>query len=134
MTELPKISGWPDEIPYPDPKSKATVLLEDLTQLKENHKLASSPSWLSLFGKNAHDFSLEMNKLRDHPSSKKFKEIQNWFENAREGTETFSEILFDLHVSHYRKMLDLQIFLQDLLQKDLDGLNLLIHLFEKYVK
>lgn len=134
MDKLPKLSGWPDEMPYPDPKNKAYMALEDLKELKENPRLISSPSWLSLFAKNAFEFEKEMTHLRDHPSAKKFLEIQNWFENAREEEDSLSEILSDLHRSHFQKIQPLQNFLEKLLKKDPEGMNLLIKLFENYVK
>ena len=134
MSEVP-LSGWPTgEYALPDPKENIELLYEDLKELKHNMLLVSSPSWLSMFTKNAYDLDQSLDQMSDHPHlSVTLKSIRNWFKNALEDGESFSGVLFDAKESHYKKLTGLKDFLDNLLKKDKKGLDNLVFLFEKYL-
>lgn len=135
MSQIPQISGWPSEYPSLDPKTKAFLVLNDLKELDQDSKLATSQSWLSMFAKNALELDHIMDQLHQSKSfSKSLEVINNWFKNAEEGSHSLSEVLFDLRESHFRKMIPLQKFIQLLVKKDKPGLNELIRHLEEFLK
>lgn len=135
MSEVP-LSGWSTgEYSMPDPKENIELLYEDFKELKHNLLLVSSPSWLSMFAKNAYDLNHTLDQMCEHPHfSHTLMAIRNWFKNALEEGKSFSEILFETKESGYKNFKALKHFLDYLLQKDKKGLNNLVHLFEEYLK
>jgi len=135
MTEIPPISGWPGKYPAIEPKKKALLVLNDLKELQKDPKLASSHSWITMFAKNAIDLDKAMDQLHHSPKlSKNLSQINNWFKNAREKANSLSELLFELHESHYRSLTALKKFILWLTQKDLNGLEELIRHLKMYIK
>lgn len=135
MTEFPQISGWPGKYPMPDPKPKALLVLNDLQELKKDHKLASSQSWLSMFAKNALDLDHLMDQLHESENfPKSLESVNNWFKNAEENNQNLSEVLFTLKESQFRKITPLQKFISQLVKKDSHGLTQLIHHLEDFLK
>ena len=135
MSEVP-LSGWSTgDYSLPDPKENIELLYEDLKELKHNLLLVSSPSWLAMFAKNAHDLDHSLDQMSEHPHfSHNLMAIRNWFKNALEEGKSFSNVLFETKESHYKNFKSLKHFLDYFLQKDKKGLNNLVHLFEEYLK
>lgn len=135
MSEVP-LSGWPTgEYPIPDPREQIELLYEDFKELTHNMLLASSPSWLSMFAKNAYDLGHTLDQMCESPYfSHTLKAIRNWFKNALEEGRSFNEILLETKETNYKNLKSLKHFLDHLTHKDKNGLNNLIHLFEAYLK
>jgi hypothetical protein len=135
MSELPKICGWFDDIPSLEPSKIALLVLNDLKELKNNHKLTSSHSWLIMFAKNALDLDKAMDQLRDsNRFTKTLFQINNWFKNAKEQNYSLSEILFNLHEAKYQKLTILKKFMIYFVEKDINAFNELLKHLESYVK
>ncbi len=135
MTEILPISGWPGKYPAIEPKKKALLVLNDLKELQKDLKLASSHSWITMFAKNAIDLDKAMDQLHHSPRfSKSLSRVNNWFKDARGKSNSLSELLLELHESHYRSLTALKKFISWHTQKDLHVIEELAKHLEMYIQ
>lgn len=134
MSELPIIAGWPADYPKINPKEKIILFLTDLLELQKNKKLSSSHLWLSKFARNCIDLEKELLGFQEsHDFNMHMKELLNWIESSTEQNITFSEIIFNTKVSHYKNVKQLEKFVKDLIKDD-SGFKGLISTAKKALK
>lgn len=134
MSELPNIAGWPAYLPKHDPKEQIKLFLDDLLELKKDSALAHSHLWLSKFAKNCISLEKELIGFQESSDFTRYmKDLLNWIESSTEHELTFSEIIFNVKVSHYKNVKELERFIKSLL-KDKHGLAGLIIAAKKALK
>jgi hypothetical protein len=129
-------TGWAsNEYPMPDPKERIELLYEDLKEISQNYLLTLSPSWLSMFAKNAWELSETLNQIASNPdSSQILTEIHCWFQKKCEEEKSFAEVLFETKTLQFKQVKTLKQYLNELLKREKKGIQNLISLFEEYLK
>ncbi len=133
--EIPRLAGGPADYPQKNPLEEIELFLDDLLELKKDKELINSHSWLTTFAKNASKLEKELIAFKESKHfSKAMKELLNWIETAEENNKNFSDIIFAAKESHFKKLNELESFMESLIKKDTHGLSNLISILKEAKK
>jgi predicted glycosyltransferase involved in capsule biosynthesis len=133
--DLPPIAGWPTEYPELDPSRSLYIVYEDLLDLKANHHLVASGSWLSKFGQNLLELETELDHFyHSRDFAHDLLKIHNWIKNAKQKGISLTNALFEAKKHDFKDLKLLKSFAHELVEHDTIGLDQLLKDCQKFLR